>query len=245
MDELNKLPGGGGDCDWNIMKNKPFGTEIKQAVALDIESKRVNDQGFVVLESISIFAGEQYAVHFNGNDFNCTAISMEIDPTNGIYATVLGNVGAMMGGEGTGETFLLMVAMGTTQIMPLDGSNWVNKMTITGLTEVVTRIEAKYLPEGDVPVHYVDFKAEVFSNDNVSYSCNMTFHEVSMLYGAGAYLVARVQTDSASVFYNLEKIDGEFIDFVRVYWSGNDVVCSRISLDDLNHVTVSNNGVIA
>ena len=194
LDALNRLPGGGGVTSWNDLPDRPFGTEIKNGVALDIFVEPINEDGFVSLDyEIVLFEGEQYTVKYDAYSYNCTAQSIE-DSENGYSAIVLGNIGAMMGEEGTGENFVLMVAAGKTNIFPLDGKVLVN-LTVTGLTEVVKKIDEKYLPKDDgVDVLYVDYTVDRQGEDANTFhlKCPWVYNQIKdMVFTGKHHVVAR------------------------------------------------------
>ena len=125
MDELNKLPGGGGDCDWNKMKNRPFGTEtgmveVLGETTLELVSGADGSTGFSLTERVDLVDGKSYVVQWNGTDYKSTAVLSE---TGAFYMGNLSVLGEDM--ENTGEPFVMMVFPAgsevdyMTQILPL------------------------------------------------------------------------------------------------------------------------------
>lgn len=124
-----------------------------EGYVLPEETLMPSDDGmFGSQTAISLVSGETYIVNWNGSDYNCVAS----DYTEGEVKVggVLGNLGALTGGEDTGEPFVLLIvspdmsaAMGGATIvaMPLDGSTTVT-VSIKGKT--IEPINPKFLPEG-------------------------------------------------------------------------------------------------
>lgn len=81
----------------------------------------------------------QYNVIWNGNEYKCKPL---YNGGDGTY--FLGNAGLMMGGESTGEPFVIALAEGICMIIPLDGSSSAN---IHCYGEHIKPIEEKLLPE--------------------------------------------------------------------------------------------------
>lgn len=73
---------GASDCDWNIMKNKPFGEEVKETVLYDEEIVTTgNDSNGCLVYSpdnvsendVLIKAGQTYKVLWDGKEYECLA----------------------------------------------------------------------------------------------------------------------------------------------------------------------------
>ena len=98
---------------------------------------------------INVVEGNVYIVNYNGAGYTCTA---QAYTENGMSAICLGNLGAITGGENTGEPFVIVcnnaevaAEMGAgVGIMPLDGSTSVT-LSITG--KVIKKLNSKYLDE--------------------------------------------------------------------------------------------------
>lgn len=98
----------------------------------------------------NLVAGNEYTVTYNGTDYVCKAQEVQGD----VVMNCLGNIGAMEGGEGTGEPFVFVqippeMAAGEdiyAGMYALDGSSTVT-IKIVGEGESVHRLDRKYLPE--------------------------------------------------------------------------------------------------
>lgn len=124
-------------------EEKPFYTERAVGTVLPELNIRLSEGQAKINGEIGImFSGETYTVNWKGTDYICTCQELEMD---GITAQILGNVGALMGGEDTGEPFLFIKTPVETGIFALDGSI-IAPISITGLTDVTHQIPRKYLP---------------------------------------------------------------------------------------------------
>lgn len=99
-------------------------------------------------ETLNLVPGDTYIVAWNGVEYQCVAQEMVSD---GITAIVLGNQ-AMMGGESTGEPFIILYApdalggLMTTAVVAMDGSTSV-KLGIVGAGEKIHHIDPKYIKD--------------------------------------------------------------------------------------------------
>lgn len=71
------------------------------------EDGNVSDSGYFVTAPIGLQVGSTYTVNWNGTDYEVTGQDASTIPDNGIPGVVLGNLAAM-GGDDTGEPFLMM-----------------------------------------------------------------------------------------------------------------------------------------
>lgn len=100
-----------------------------------------------------IVDGNTYTFIYNGTAHECVA--KQIDLADGVAAIALGNVGAMTGGDDTGEPFAFIVLppdvaaeFGAAALLtPLDGAESVT-LSITGVAEKAKTIDPKFLPAG-------------------------------------------------------------------------------------------------
>ena len=111
------------------------------------------DQGaFLVTEPLTVplVPGMNCTVTYNGVGYECPA--QEVSEGD-VQLIALGNIGALMGEEGTGEPFIFaQMPAGTetegmyAQVMALDGAESVT-IKITCTVETIHRLDRKYLPE--------------------------------------------------------------------------------------------------
>ena len=108
------------------------------------------DQMFVLTDVVEgVEDGNTYKVKWNGTEYECVAQMVE---ENGAVMYLLGNIGAMMGGEDTGEPFLMSVFSADVAasagiggfIIPLDGSTELT-LSIYTVGEVVHKLDNKFL----------------------------------------------------------------------------------------------------
>lgn len=105
---------------------------------------------------IGLEVGKKYRVKWNGVEYECVAVSCaDLQPEDPIPAVVLGNYGIMIGGDDTGEPFIIMdllpewiVDMGAGTILYLlDGSAELTlKVEVLG---GIKKIDNKYLNLGE------------------------------------------------------------------------------------------------
>lgn len=143
---------GGGATSWNDLTDKPFYSEMGIVEILPettIELDPEYGEGFG-LDIFDVQAGTTCIVKWNGTEYNCVAQPFDME---GIPAVVLGNLGAMTGGDLTGEPFVLMFLDAEAAAMlgagfgvyALDGSESVT-LSISAESEVVHKMDEKYLP---------------------------------------------------------------------------------------------------
>lgn len=148
----------GGVTDYNDLKNRPFGSDgMKTVEILPETTVEIDPDGGVgAITDTSVTAakeGQAYTVNWNGTNYHCTARAYV---TEGITAgNLLGNAGAMTGGEDTGEPFVIVCALPETvellgapgAVFALDGSASVT-LSIKTEVEDIDKMEGKFLPEG-------------------------------------------------------------------------------------------------
>lgn len=118
--------------------------------------------GMPLLSKVELVVSESYTVVWNGDEYETIAQEF-YDESSGGAATVLGNFGAMMGGESTGEPFVLLYnpdvfggAGFFGMFMPLDGSANAT-VKIIGTGEIVHKLEKKYLPVDNTSIENSKF----------------------------------------------------------------------------------------
>lgn len=148
--------------DWNAAEGEPghvlhrthwaeeHADEILPETTVEIDPS----EGMAVLPEpvLSLTAGNEYTVKWNGAEYKCKAQLMEDD---GLTAHVLGDFEGMTGGVSTGEPFVLICSTAETaaqvgfsiMIYSLGGSTSATFSIKTG-TESVHRLDGKFLPEG-------------------------------------------------------------------------------------------------
>ena len=77
MDELNKLPGGGGVSSWNDLTDKPFGIEFGGDVIFPETALPVSDDIASLSSGIGLVAGKTYTAVINGNIYTVQPLPLE------------------------------------------------------------------------------------------------------------------------------------------------------------------------
>ena len=117
------------------------------------------DAGIVLVD------GGNYVVNWNGTEYTCTAQYFAMDGESGI---VIGNIGLAMGGEDTGEPFVILysemlAAMGASlNVISLAGDTEVTLGLIGSPPVKIHKLDPKLLPDG-VP-YAVDSYGALLSN---------------------------------------------------------------------------------
>ena len=137
--------------DWNqndstaadYVKNRPFYTGNPVETVLVEESTvsfaAANGMYMGQLEStFSATVGETYKVYWDGVAYECAGVKFK-------NATVIGNL-SIMGGSDTGEPFVIGPGDSGIQIITVDAAAS-HTFSISGISAVVVKIDAKYLPD--------------------------------------------------------------------------------------------------
>lgn len=97
------------------------------------------------MANLSLVDGQTYTVKYNGVEYSCVCSYVVME----MAAYVLGNLGALMGEEGTGEPFVFMYIpdAGFAAVFPMDGSLSF-PFSIHGKTEIVHKLSSKFLTDG-------------------------------------------------------------------------------------------------
>lgn len=152
---LGEVPssGGGSQADWNAAEgepghilNKPFGD--KEVYILPETELTFADMGegcMAAFEPLEFpIEGNAYSITFGGSTYECVAY---YDKPSASYA--LGNIGALSGGENTGEPFIVMIQLdeygniGMSLMLSLIGETTTN-VSIAGIHPVP--IAPEYAP---------------------------------------------------------------------------------------------------
>ena len=134
------------------LQEKICGTEIAHGVVVDECSPVFNADmsAFTLEKELAVYTGEEYTVNWNGTEYTSVCQEMQVDEDT--VWQIIGNIGAIMGEEGTGEPFLIMIMPSdmiedigyAAAIMPLDGSEQIT-ISITGKTKTTHEIDTAYL----------------------------------------------------------------------------------------------------
>ena len=247
MDELNKLPGGGGDCDWNIMKNKPFYSETVQGAVLQNEVISLSEGTGIINTSFTLVSGEKYSVKWSGSAvYECVAA--DYVERDAVIGAAVGNLGALTGGNDTGEPFIIVslnpeaaVAMGAKG-MAVDLTGELSNVVpvITGSVESVKQIEAKYIPGYENNVRRCVVKVK-YNETSGAYGTDSGYSEVLAALRNGDYVCCEVVTDGGTGVLHASNFSEEGITFMCVdYDVGNErLLGTRVTFDADHSVDVS------
>lgn len=178
----------------------------------------MNDDNTEAFNCPHLMAGETYTVVWNGTTYETLCIDME-------GSGVLGNIGAMTGGDDTGEPFIIQVVReGDANVviaMAMDGAETVT-MSLSGQLETVTKMNDKFLPD--------PFIVELTYDGTISYSTNISSYEIinairqglqvyALNVNEGIYMSVSTFTDVKVTF-----IDDSARDSIRVFFITDYVV---------------------
>ena len=157
--------GNSAPSDWNAKEGEPghvlnrthYAEKAVGEVLFTTMSSNAFDAeigGYLYRRDCWMYAGEEYTVLWKDTEYKCVCIEMPGDSGNMVQ--FLGNLGALTGGESTGEPFAMLITphveepereLYTAIILPLDGydSEEVFAIKITGLTRVVHELPVSYV----------------------------------------------------------------------------------------------------
>ena len=130
-------------------------SEVSHGEILPETNVAIQDGMGFILPVFEITAGKEYVVTWNGTEYPLTAVEFS---NEGMALPCLGNL-EVVGGDGTGEPFLIAVNtpdMAEQQgfgalVMPLDSSTS-PVVSIAGMVESITLLDEKYLPAATLPL---------------------------------------------------------------------------------------------
>ena len=199
--------GGGGVSSWNDIPDRPFGTTTTIQEILP-ETKVLEVEGTLVVMAVpTLVDGNTYTVTWNGVDYTCVAHT-----TEGL--TVVGDIGAMTGGESTGEPFVIapMIRQGFTMVASFNGETDIT-LSIRGEVKEVTQLEVKYLPQILIDV----------SSGDYSLISRVTYDEVIAALNEGKNVVIRVidtNTYEPIEWIPIANIDSGYDEQHRIFFIG-------------------------
>lgn len=129
-------------------------SEVGESIVLPETSVDIdpdNGEGYII-DPFELVVGQTYIVNYNGTNYECVCGTFDLE---GISCFSLGNLGAMTGGEDTGEPFIIIgfpdalaAEMGAAGVLyGMDGITPAT-LSIKGIAEVNTPIAQKFLPKG-------------------------------------------------------------------------------------------------
>ena len=153
--------GGGAQSDWgantgesgHVLNRTHYAEKVVSTFVDEILAGfDPNTGAFQYKKPFRVYAGEEYTVSWEGTEYKCICTEFA---TEEITMLTLGNIGAVLGGESTGEPFVILTdlseqgkqsisAKTTATIAPLDGAIHPD-VKITGLTDAVHELAPKYI----------------------------------------------------------------------------------------------------
>lgn len=195
------------------------------------------------VDSSMFTVGEKYTINYNGTDYECEAIDMSALGAPGIY---FGNVGAMTGGNDTGEPFVLGILplevqpdMGAAaMVMALDGAESV-RLSISGVAAV---------DDGNVTV-FVDIYGTIggtYHGSSTAKPENIrkrthTDAEILALVKRGKNVIIRnfyADSDAAYKCYTLSTADYSYATFTNIEVDSNWLLGGQIRVSSFNAMSM-------
>lgn len=224
---------GGGVSSWNDLTDKPFGEVEKEGYIIPETTLALSGgDGYLFEQPAALWAnGQSYNVNWNGTDYNC--IAAELDVTGeGNIGYLLGNMAAM-GGDDTGEPFLI-VGLNSS----VDGAwglayDFAGAETATfsvyGLGVFTEKIEEKYI-SNNARTFTVNF-----SVDNGKMIADKTHAEIMQALCLGM----NIRCLFASKVFTEFVCDETHVEFIGTEVSSNTLRRQRVTLESNGSVTYS------
>lgn len=192
-------------------------TETEEVVILP-ETEVIPAEGlentFELTEPLSapLSRGMKCTVTYNDVKYNCNVQETPVD--EGVNLLSLGNAGALMGEEGTGEPFAFAVVPEGeqngvyAQVFALDGAETVN-ISITAVEETVKTIDPKFLPGSSAGagggVIYIDTEitapyTEVVAYADAACTTPLTYEQGKAIVGTGCALSHKAENGETLTF---------------------------------------------
>ena len=157
-------------ADWNqtdetapdFIRNKPFYKEQTLADIIPETSVSADENGeYAIIAENPIYGGNNYIVIWNGKEYNSSSVNSELYDMD---VVILGNSGALLGGDDTGEPFAVIYVelLGTHMVYPLDGSAEIN-IAVRGVVETTKQLDSEF--------YSVFATVYVLYDDNVAGKC--------------------------------------------------------------------------
>lgn len=183
---------GGGVTTWDDL-----GTEIVNDYLLPEVTVAVQEEsgGATLPEfAANVTKGQIYKITYNGTEYECVAHSDELVGGEG-NSFLFGNIGALFGGDDTGEPFIISVFQPGSDIgnsmMPLDGSTSVT-VSVYGKMEKVVPLPEKYIPITSV------YFVKIGKNSDGYTLLNGSFEEISKAFNAGRSVCLDIDREEMS-----------------------------------------------
>lgn len=136
---------GGGVSSWNDLTDKPFYSEVsvEEVLAEQEYTQAYSGEGIYLGYELPLVGGAEYVVTYNGMEYKCIAFS---EPYNSKTHVLLGDYGELLGGESTGEPFVIEALIGFGETI-IHADDLTFTISISQKAETIKTIGPKYLPE--------------------------------------------------------------------------------------------------
>lgn len=174
-----------------------------ECVEMDVDEDGVGDGLFMgALPDILLAEGSECNVIYNGVAYRCKLLKAGEDESTTTYA--MGNLGAVTGGENTGEPFIIQFAYNKIDvawenaILSLDGSA---SVTLSIVEIKHTHIPTQYVTNA-FP-YYIEVEHQTTSSviDDEIYICHDTVKNVKEIYASGREIKVRLTTTGDNPIY--------------------------------------------
>lgn len=200
--DLNAAPGEPGH-----VLNRTHWVESGETVILPETTVVIDpDAGNGVLAEpmLNLKDGNEYTVMWNGTEYKCTALYLEMDGEGG---SVLGNFDLMSGTGDSGEPFIIIAYNPETAatigasliIQPLDGSESAT-VSIRGMDEIVHKLDSKFI---DMPATTIFVPVSYDPTNNIvseRVTCNKTYAWIREKVEKGHPVVLTVEMHGGNGF---------------------------------------------
>ena len=217
-----KNSGGGGVSSWNDLTDKPFYTKREYA-EIFFHFKTITNDGTFRLPTFAMVEGETYSVRYNSEKYEC--IAQDATDTLGsgeVPCVAIGDLGALLGGEGTGEPFIIvygdLTRTGKNGVIGMDLSGSENvDISLDGVTDVYYPLDERYVPN-----EKVEIKLKLTSDVNELYSTAESFADIyNMIVAEKKTVVLVFEPTSANargnrIYYYLQELSYDSMSFVSV-----------------------------
>ena len=229
-----------------LPKGYPY-SEVSEGYILPETSYAVDDSAgmaYIMGTPPALVIGQEYTVNWNGTEYTSVALDSSDMGEEGGY--VLGNIGAMTGGDNTGEPFVIiflpaeneMVQAGIAGgIIPLDGTTS-GIVSIYGITEVVTPIAQKFLPDIDKGIEIVELYGPLAA-DGTEHELSHARADIERAVDAGKIVIlkyASYRSSSSVEFLHLSSMGSGSIVFTRQETAGQLVRFEEIVIGTSNTI---------
>jgi len=246
------LPGSGGVSSWNDLTDKPFYTEMGEGVLYANSNLALTD-GQAVINSIGLQPGKTYTVE-EGVDsdggtiqtYECVAQTLALG--DGVAYVCIGDIGAVTGGDSTGEPFVILDAseQGVCMVMGVTGQFFLRNFKIIGEGEIIHPLDPAFVSDGLTKI--IDFVGPSDDGEYVPFVCSRRFGEDDYVVlpsdpylwqKMGYQVIGRIEVNGTAVLLQLSKVSVDEYCFTSVVAdSAGVIVYSMRNLNSLLYLSI-------